>query len=46
MTRVVDRTLAKVMSWHDNEWGFTCQMIREAFAALGLAAPDRGQVRP
>ena len=24
------------MSWYENEWGFTCQMIREAFAALGL----------
>ena len=46
MTRVVDRTLVKVMSWYDNEWGFTCQMIREAFAVLGLPAPDLSQVRP
>lgn len=30
MTRVVDGTLVKVMSWYDNEWGFTHQMIREA----------------
>ena len=45
MTRVVDQTLVKVMSWYDNEWGFTCQMIREAFTALGLPAPDLGQVR-
>jgi glyceraldehyde 3-phosphate dehydrogenase (phosphorylating) len=45
MTRVVDGTLVKVMSWYDNEWGFTCQMIREAFAALGLPAPDLSQVR-
>lgn len=29
MTRVVDRDLVKVMSWYDNEWGFTNQMIRE-----------------
>jgi glyceraldehyde 3-phosphate dehydrogenase len=29
MTRVVDGNLVKVMSWYDNEWGFTCQMIRE-----------------
>jgi glyceraldehyde-3-phosphate dehydrogenase/erythrose-4-phosphate dehydrogenase len=34
------------MSWYDNEWGFTCQMIREAFAALGLPAPDLSQIRP
>jgi glyceraldehyde 3-phosphate dehydrogenase len=45
MTRVVDGTLVKVMSWYDNEWGFACQMIREAFAALGLPAPDLIQVR-
>ncbi|MGH3201357.1 MAG: hypothetical protein ACRDP5_04780 [Streptosporangiaceae bacterium] len=46
MTRVVDGTLVKVMSWYDNEWGFTCQIIREAFIALGLPAPDLSQVRP
>jgi glyceraldehyde 3-phosphate dehydrogenase len=36
MTRVVDGTLVKVMSWYDNEWGFTCQMVREALATLGV----------
>jgi len=46
MTRVVDETLVKIMSWYDNEWGFTCQMIRETFAALGLPAPDLSQIRP
>jgi len=30
MTKVVDGDLVKVMSWYDNEWGFTNQMIREA----------------
>ncbi len=30
MTRVVDGDLVKVMSWYDNEWGFTSQMTREA----------------
>jgi glyceraldehyde 3-phosphate dehydrogenase len=30
MTQVVDGDLVKVMSWYDNEWGFTMQMIREA----------------
>jgi glyceraldehyde 3-phosphate dehydrogenase len=34
MTRVVDGTLVKVMSWYDNEWGFTHQMVREALAML------------
>ena len=30
MTRVVDGDLVKVMSWYDNEWGYTNQMIKEA----------------
>ena len=46
MTGVVDGILVKVMSWYDNEWRFARQMIREAFAALGLPAPDLSQVRP
>jgi glyceraldehyde 3-phosphate dehydrogenase len=36
MTRVVDGTLAKVVSWYDNEWGFAHQMIREALAMLQI----------
>jgi glyceraldehyde 3-phosphate dehydrogenase len=35
MTRVVDGTLVKIMSWYDNEWGLTHQMVREALAVLG-----------
>lgn len=30
MTQVVDGDLVKVMSWYDNEWGYTNQMIRTA----------------
>ena len=30
LTQVVDGDLVKVMSWYDNEWGYTSQMIREA----------------
>ncbi len=30
LTRVVDGNLVKVMSWYDNEWGYTHQLIREA----------------
>jgi glyceraldehyde-3-phosphate dehydrogenase/erythrose-4-phosphate dehydrogenase len=41
-----DPVVVKVMSWYDNEWGFTSQMTREAFTALGLPAPDLAQVRP
>ena len=26
LTKVLDGTLAKVFSWYDNEWGFSCRM--------------------
>jgi glyceraldehyde 3-phosphate dehydrogenase len=29
-TIVVDGDLVKILSWYDNEWGYTNQMIREA----------------
>ncbi len=29
-TQVVDGNLVKVMSWYDNEWGYTSQMVRTA----------------
>ncbi len=29
-TMVVDGDLVKIMTWYDNEWGYTNQMIREA----------------
>ena len=32
MTQVVGGSLVKVMSWYDNEWGFTNQMIREGLS--------------
>ena len=42
LTQVVDGNLVKVMSWYDNEWGYTSQMIREAVrisnAGKGTAA--------
>jgi glyceraldehyde 3-phosphate dehydrogenase len=30
MTQVVDGDLVKVMSWYDNEWGYTAQLVRQA----------------
>jgi glyceraldehyde 3-phosphate dehydrogenase len=41
MTRVVGGNLVKVMSWYDNEWGFTSQMVQVAVQQLGLDAPAR-----
>ncbi|MEL7001478.1 MAG: glyceraldehyde 3-phosphate dehydrogenase NAD-binding domain-containing protein [Bacteroidota bacterium] len=29
MTKVVDGNLLKVLTWYDNEWGFTNQMVRQ-----------------
>lgn len=39
MTRVVGGNLVKIMSWYDNEWGYTHQMIRTALESLGLRKP-------
>ncbi len=27
LTRVMEGTLVKVISWYDNEWGFSCRML-------------------
>jgi glyceraldehyde 3-phosphate dehydrogenase len=35
MTQVVDGDLLKVMTWYDNEWGYSNQMVREALRVLG-----------
>jgi glyceraldehyde 3-phosphate dehydrogenase len=36
MTQVVDGDLVKVMSWYDNEWGYTAQLIRNVMQTLGV----------
>jgi glyceraldehyde 3-phosphate dehydrogenase len=35
MTQVVDGDLLKVMSWYDNEWGYSAQMVRQAVRMAG-----------
>jgi glyceraldehyde 3-phosphate dehydrogenase len=35
MTQVVDGDLLKVMSWYDNEWGYSNQLVREAVRIAG-----------
>jgi glyceraldehyde 3-phosphate dehydrogenase len=35
MTQVVDGDLVKVMSWYDNEWGYSSQLVREAVRIAG-----------
>jgi len=39
MTRVVDGDLVKILSWYDNEWGFTNQMVREAVQIAQATGP-------
>lgn len=38
-TMVVDGDLVKIMSWYDNEWGYTNQMVKEALATLASKTP-------
>jgi glyceraldehyde 3-phosphate dehydrogenase (phosphorylating) len=38
MSQVVDGDLVKVMSWYDNEWGYSSQLVREA---LRIAREER-----
>jgi glyceraldehyde 3-phosphate dehydrogenase len=33
-TKVVDGTFVRVMSWYDNEWGFSCRMADTACAMM------------
>jgi glyceraldehyde 3-phosphate dehydrogenase len=39
LTQVVDGDLVKIMTWYDNEWGYTNQMIREALVTLAHKTP-------
>ncbi len=45
MTRVVDKDLVKVMSWYDNEWGYSSQMVREAEATVQRVTEPAGADR-
>jgi glyceraldehyde 3-phosphate dehydrogenase len=27
MTKVLDGNLLKVLSWYDNEWGYSCRVV-------------------
>ena len=41
MTQVVDSDLVKVMSWYDNEWGYTNQMVREALRMMAITKAEQ-----
>jgi len=35
-TKVIDGTFVRVMSWYDNEWGFSCRMLDTAAAMMAV----------
>ena len=37
LTKVIDGTLVKVISWYDNEWGFSCRMLDTTVALVNAA---------
>jgi glyceraldehyde 3-phosphate dehydrogenase len=39
LTQVIDGDLVKIMSWYDNEWGYSNQLVREA-ARIAHEAKD------
>lgn len=39
LTQVVDGDLVKIMTWYDNEWGYTNQMIKQALESLSVKTP-------
>ena len=34
LTKVIDGNLVKVLSWYDNEWGFSCRMLDTTLALI------------
>ena len=36
-TRVLDGTMAKVLAWYDNEWGYTCRLAELAGRLIASA---------
>ena len=41
MTQAIDGDLIKVMSWYNNEWGYSNQLVREALRIAGGVEHDR-----
>ena len=41
LTKVSEGTLVKVLSWYDNEWGFSNRMLDTTVAFAAIAAPAK-----
>lgn len=37
-TRVVDKTMVRVLAWYDNEWSFSCRLVDTAHQLTNLGA--------
>ena len=37
LTKVIDGNLVKVVSWYDNEWGFSCRMLDTTVALMNAS---------
>ena len=37
-TRVVDKTMVRVLAWYDNEWSFSCRLVDTAHQLINLGA--------
>jgi glyceraldehyde 3-phosphate dehydrogenase len=35
-TRVVDKTMVRVLAWYDNEWSFSCRLADTAHQLINL----------
>jgi glyceraldehyde 3-phosphate dehydrogenase len=46
MTQVVDGDLIKVMSWYDNEWGYSSQLVREALRTASVLDAQNVMSKP
>jgi glyceraldehyde 3-phosphate dehydrogenase len=42
LTQVIDGDLVKIMSWYDNEWGYSSQLVRES-SRIAREAKDISQ---
>jgi len=45
LTQVVDGDLLKVMSWYDNEWGYSSQLVREAARIAATIKGDEERIQ-